>query len=200
MADLDDSDIERVADVLAAKLLGHRRAIKVDEQRVNVKPRRPAGYTYVYLEQIIGTGLTGKEWDLAFTLASRADAHGLIVYSAGELCRTLGFEPSQLHKALRAIAAAGLMERVARKSFRLNPRMMWHGSSATQVSLLADQIGTELRLRLVEGGLLPLSADAESTDTSDEASLRRRTRAASESPGDTSSESPSTVARRRARG
>jgi hypothetical protein len=193
MADLDDSDVERVADLLAAKLLGHRRAIKVDEQR-------PAGYTYVYLEHIIGTGLTGKEWDLAFTLASRADLHGLIIYSAGELCRTLDFEPSQLHKALRAIVAAGLMEKVARKSLRLNPRMMWHGSSATQVSLLADQIGAELKLRLVEGGLLPLPADGEPTGTSDGASLRRPPRARGEAPVGRSSEPPSTAARRRAGG
>jgi len=200
MADLDDSDVERVADLLAAKLLGHRRAIKVDEQRVNVKPRRPAGYTYVYLEQIIGLGLTGKEWDLAFTLASRADLHGLIIYSAGELCRTLEFEPSQLHKALRAIVAAGLMEKVARKSLRLNPRMMWHGSSATQVSLLADQIGKELRLRLVEGGLLPLQPGDEVRDTSAVASSRRRTRARSEDPEGSSDGPASTAVRRRARG
>lgn len=177
MSELSERDLEKVADVLAAKLLGHRRAIKVDEQRVNVKPRRPAGYTYVYLEHLVGIELTGKEWSLLFLLASRADHNGVIVYSAGEVALQMGMENSQFHKALRHIVDAGVMEKMARKALRLNPRILWHGSSAAQVKLLAEQIGAEIRLTLHEGGLLPLSPEEPPTPTSAEAVRRPRARA-----------------------
>jgi hypothetical protein len=152
MAGIDAEDLDEFAEIVAQKLLGNRRAIKVNEQRVNVKPRRPVGYTYAYLETLVGSGLSGKEWDLVFTLAARADTHGLIVYSAAEIAGELGMENSQLHKGLRHIQTAGIMEKVGRGALRLNPRKMWHGSSATQVKLLGETIAAELRASYREEG------------------------------------------------
>lgn len=121
------------------------RKVEMAGRRVNVKPRRPAGYTYAYLDRLIGLGLTGKEWDLVFLLASRADSKGLIVYAASEVCQTMQLDPSQLHHHLRRILAAGPLERIGRGALRLNPKMLWHGSSSTQVTLLSERMAEDLR-------------------------------------------------------
>lgn len=144
-----------IASELLEMIMGQTRKIEMAGRRVNVKPRRPAGYTYAYLDRLVGTGLTGKEWDLVFLLASRADSKGLIVYSASEVCSTLGLDPSQLHHHLRRIFAAGPLERIGRGALRLNPRMLWHGSSAAQVMLLSEQMAEEIRQGWAEEGFIP---------------------------------------------
>ena len=130
------------------------RKVEMAGKRVNIKPRRPAGYTYAYLDRLIGLELTGKEWDIIFLLASRADSKGLIVYAASEVCQTLQLDPSRLHHHLRRIVAAGPLERVSRGAVRLNPRMLWRGASSTQVTLLSERMADELKEQWREEGFL----------------------------------------------
>ena len=160
MSGLDDTSVpaptaRAIASELLEMIMGQAKKVEVAGRRVNIKPRRPAGYTYAYLDRLVGTGLTGREWDIVFLLASRADSKGLIVYSASEVSRTLGVPPTQLHYHLRRIFQAGPLERVGRGALRLNPRMLWHGSSAAQVLLLSEQMADELRTGWEEEGFSP---------------------------------------------
>lgn len=155
MAGLDDTptagpSAREIAQEFLELVQKETRKVEMAGRRVNVKPRRPAGYTYAYLDRLIGLGLTSREWDVLFLLASRADSKGLVVYAASEVCQTLGLDAGQLHHHLRRIVAAGPLERVGRGALRLNPRMLWHGSSSSQVTLLTERYADELREQWAE--------------------------------------------------
>lgn len=144
-----------IAEEIVERVMAQSRRVEMAGRRVNIKPRRPAGYTYVYLDQLVGLGLSAIEWDVLFLLASRADHKGLIVYSASEICQALTLAPSQFHRHLRRVLSAGPLERVGRGALRLNPRVLWHGSSATQVTLLSEQLAAQLRGQWEAGGYDP---------------------------------------------
>lgn len=150
------SELVRLASAIATEVieqsLAKARKIEVAGRRVNVKPRRPAGYTYVYLEQLVGLGLTGAEWDVIFSLGARADQKGRILYSSSQVCGELGIDRADLYRRMRRIVEAGVFERTGRGALRLNPRMMWHGSSSAQVQLLMEQGAEGLRTRWAEEG------------------------------------------------
>ena len=68
MSGLDDTSVpaptaRAIASELLEMIMGQAKKVEVAGRRVNIKPRRPAGYTYAYLDRLVGTGLTGREWD-----------------------------------------------------------------------------------------------------------------------------------------
>lgn len=145
---------EAFVDEVIKRLMAEPRRIEAQGRRLNAKPKRPSGYIYVYPERLVGTQLTGREWDIIFLLTSRSDGKGLIVYSASEVAKTMELKPTQLHYHLRRILTVGVLERVGRGALQMNPRMMWHGSSSTQNDLLGERLAERTREELREAGYI----------------------------------------------
>lgn len=143
-----------LAEAIAAILLENRRAIKVGEQRVNVKPRRPSGYIYLYPEELIDTAITGVDWRILMILASKADTRGLVVYAVPEIAGRAGIANSQFHRAIKNLVNAGVIKKVARGAVQLNPRVLWRGASSTQIKLLVEQLGDRTLAELRADGVL----------------------------------------------
>lgn len=153
MVDLSPENRE-MAEAIARYLLENRRAIKVGEARVNVKPRRPSGYVYFYPEELVDAALGGVDWRILMILATKADTHGLVVYSVPEIAARAGIANSQFHRAIKNLVDAGVLKKVARGAVQLNPRVLWRGASANQIKLLAEQIGDRTIAELRADGVI----------------------------------------------
>lgn len=147
-------EYREMAEAIAAYLMESRRAIKIGESRVNVKPRRPSGYVYIYPEELIDTAITGVDWRILMILASKADTKGLVVYSVPEIAGRAGIANSQFHRAVKNLVDAGVVKKVARGAVQLNPRVLWRGASSAQIKLLLDQLGDQTLAELRADGVL----------------------------------------------
>lgn len=136
-----------------------RRVTQVDDQTGEVlgsfvavvQPKRQNGFTDGWfamaqdaLRLLRTAGLGGRDYDVLFALLERLDFENLIQVSQAELARDCGMHSPHVSRSIKKLLDLGcLLEgpKIGRsRSFRLNPRFGWKGSSKGHQNALKERM------------------------------------------------------------